>query len=617
MGYQVLEVYKMPVHYAGISQTPGTKTGRRKDCMLMKRKQRKSMLALCLIGALILSCADTVMPGSPSVSTAQADVINTTPEIDFTGELIDNVYTITKYTHNQKDDTFTPAPDTVVVPPVIEGNDVRAVKGIFSGNWTVKTVYLPDTITDIGDSSFAGCSVENIYSYPVTDALKNELNTLHAAAAAEAAAATPAPDGSTPAAKSKVGASFDTSTAVAGIPAGVTRIGENAFNNVQISSLAIPVAVKSIGNRAFNDTKLKDFTIPAGANVSSLGSTLFNGTLENITIDGHVDTISDKAFAYIASLKTFTVSTGASIGTIGRECFLNSGASDFNVTLWGHIDTMGDYAFSGSGGIQNLFIHDCTTIGSYAFSPCSIRNIIINGQISRIGDYAFAACGNVDRIEVSSLTDYTLGKYAFTCATIREVHFGDGLKVIEEGAFEKCGSLQIVYLPDSLESIGDNAFKDVSTIETFVISDELSFTLSVFGDAPIGQTLVTLQNSTNTSLQGLYGNPKKLKVKKVKYNKKKQLVTIKWTKASAASGYAVYTKTVAKGKKAKKVKWKLSKTTKNAKTTLKIKLNKKQKKALAKKGKIYFSVKAYTYTTVEGEKEKLYSDFSNAKFIKK
>lgn len=583
----------------------------------MKRKQRKSMLALCLIGALILSCVDTVLPGNPSLSTAQADVLTTTPEIDFTGELIDNVYTITKYTHNQKGDSFENAPDTVIVPPVIEGNEVRAIKGIFSGNWTVKTVYLPDTITNIGDSAFAGCSVENIYSYPVTDALRNELNTLHTAAVSEQASATPAPDGTVPAAKSKEGAAFDTSTAVAGIPSRVTTIGENAFNNVQISSLAIPVAVTSIGNYAFNNTKLKDFTIPAGANVSTLGSNLFNATLENITIDGHVDTISDKAFSAIASLKTFTVSTGASIGTIGRECFQNSGAADFNVTLWGHIDTIGDYAFSGSGGIQDLFIHDCTTIGSYAFSPCSIRNIIIDGQISRIGDYAFAACGNVDYIEVSSLTDYTLGKYAFTCATIREVHFGDGLKVIEEGAFEKCGSLQIVYLPDSLEHIGDNAFKDVSTIETFVISDELSFSSAVFGDAPIGQTLVTLQNSSNTSLRGLYGTSKKLKVKKVKYNKKKQIVTVRWTKASVTSGYAIYTKTVAKGKKAKKVKWKLTKTTKNAKTTLKIKLNKKQKKILAKKGKVYFSVKSYTYTTVEGEKEKLYSDFSNAKFIKR
>lgn len=583
----------------------------------MKRKQRKSILALCLILALLLSCVDMARPDSPSVSTARAEELKTTPESDFTGELIDGVYTITKYTHTQKGDSFTPETDTVIVPPVIEGNEVRAVKGIFSGNWTVKNVYLPNTIEIIGDSSFAGCSVENIYYYTVTDALRNELNTLHTAAVSDQASATPNPDGTVPAAKSKEGAAFDTSTAVSGIPTIVHTIGERAFDNCKIPSLTIPVAVRTIGNYAFNNTAIKDFTIPAGANVVSLGSNLFNANLENITIDGHVDNISDKAFTAVASLKTFTVTTGGSIGTIGKECFQNSGSSDFNVTLWGHIDTIGDYAFAGSGGINNLFIHDCTTIGSYAFSPCSIRNIIIDGKISRIGDYAFASCGNVDYIEVSSLTDYTLGKYAFTCATIREVHFGPGLKVIEEGAFEKCGSLQIVYLPDTLESIGDNAFRDVSTIETFVISDDFSLTSSVFGEAPLGQTLTTLQNSTNKDLQNLYGKQKKLKVTKVKYNKKKQFVTVKWTKASVTSGYSIYTKTVAKGKKAKKVKWKLTKTTKNAKTSIKIKLKKKQKKILAKKGKIYFSVKSYTYATVEGEQVKKYSDFSKSKFVKR
>lgn len=546
---------------------------------------------------------------TPFVKSASAESLTTTPEKDFTGELIDNVYTITKYNESA---------ETVIIPPVMEGNAVKALKGTFEGCWQTKNVYIPNTVENVGEKTFSGCSVANIYSYSVTTELTAALNELHNKAAAEAAAATPDPYNpqNTPQTKSSEGAQFDASFAKAGLPDTVTVIGAHAFENCQVTAISLPVGVQSIGSYAFYNTKIADFTVPEGAHVTTIGDHLFNSGLQTINIMGQVDTISDQAFYAIASLREFNVATNAAIGTIGKECFANSGEFPFNISLWGHIDTIGDNAFTGSHGVNELFIHNCTTIGSYAFSPCSINRIVIDGQISTIGDHAFYACGNVDYIEVNSQTPYTLGDYAFSCATIREVHFGEGLTTIGESAFEKCGSLTEVYLPDSLESIGQNAFADVSTITTFVVNDEMTLTAASFGD-PKGDTLTTLENSSNKSLQTLFGTPQKLKIKKVKYNKKKNTVTLKWTKAKVASGYAISTKIVGKGKKAASANWKQAKLTKNQKTSIKLKLNSKAKKCLKKKGKVYFAVRSYQYVTVEGNPEKQFSDYSKAKSVKR
>lgn len=507
-------------------------------------------------------------------NTGTTENNNTKEDPAFTGEIVNGIYTLTKCETTK---------DSVIVPLTVEGNTVTALKGTFHNCWPVKTVYLPDSITTIGAETFSDCGLTAIYHY-----------------------------------------SNDATQAVPGLPTSLLSIGENAFKNCGITDITISAGsnLTSIDSGAFNISKIKNFTVEAGASVGSIGTNAFtNSTLENFVIHGNVTTIADGALASVATLKNFTVTTFAAVGTIGTKCCENSGSSDFNVTFQGRIETIGDNAFTGSGGIQNLFIANCGSIGSYAFSPCNIRNIVIDGSIGRIGDYAFALCGNVDSIHVVSSTDYTLGKYAFYCATIREVDFGPGLTVIEEGAFAKCGHLETVLLPDTLQSIGDGAFEDVATIKTFVVRDDLTLSNSVFGVSPQGDTLTTLQNSTNTYLKTLYGTDTAtlLKLKKAKYNKKKGIVKLKWTKAAVASGYAIYTKTIPKGKKAGKVKWKKAKLIKKNKNSAKLKLKKKQRKILKKKGKMFFAVASYTVTVnlEDGVKQKNFSDKSNKKKIKK
>ena len=79
-------------------------------------------------------------------------------------------------------------------------------------------------------------------------------------------------------------------------------------------------------------------------------------------------------------------------------------------------------------------------------------------------------------------------------------------------------------------------------------------------------------------------------------------------------GIASKCKVVKKGKKAGKIAWKKVKTVKKPKTTkCTVKISAKQRKVLKKKGKIYYSVRAYKKVTVNGKKKTIYSVYSQKK----
>jgi len=139
---------------------------------------------------------------------------------------------------------------------------------------TSKTSFVvPDSVTSIGDSAFAGCeSLVNIK-----------------------------------------------------LPSGLTRIGDCAFNWCKsLASIAIPDGVTSIGNFMFSQCEsLTSITIPDG--VTSIGDWTFDGcnSLKSIVIPASVTHIGAHAFLFCRSLKSVVI-TGRET-TIDPEAFEECG----------------------------------------------------------------------------------------------------------------------------------------------------------------------------------------------------------------------------------------------------------------------------------------------------
>ena len=198
------------------------------------------------------------------------------------------------------------------------------------------------------------------------------------------------------------------------IPNGVRTIGEDAFYDTDVKSVEIPVSVTSILSSAFNDCN----------------------NLETITIPNSVKRIGRAAFEDCSNLNSIILSD------------------------------------------------DLEEIESSLFIRChSLRMLHLGKKIHKIASNAFNYCESLQRFTVDSdnsvysaddgiLVDKD-GKRIVRCPEglfVDEMHVSDNVQEIGDNAFMRCENIRIFIMPDSLKTIGKNAF-DGCMIEMFDIPD--------------------------------------------------------------------------------------------------------------------------------------------------
>ena len=282
---------------------------------------------------------------------------------------------------------------------------------------------IPDSVTDIGDGAFGGCS-----------SLPNIV-----------------------------------------IPNSVTSIGDYAFEYCSsLSNIVIPDSVTAIGDFAFSDcSSLSNIVIPDS--VTAIGKCAFSDcrSLSNIVIPDSVTAIGDGAFLGCSSLPNIVIPNN--VTSIGDYAFSDC-SSLSNIVIPNSVTDIGDYAFSDCRSLSNIVIPDSVTdIGDYAFRGCrSLPNIVIPNSVTSIGDYAFSDCRSLSNIVIpNSVT--SIGDYAFSdCCSLSQIVIPDSVTAIGKWAFYDCRSLPNIVIPNSVTSIGDYAFSDCRSLSQIVIPDSVT-----------------------------------------------------------------------------------------------------------------------------------------------
>ena len=221
-----------------------------------------------------------------------------------------------------------------------------------------------------------------------------------------------------------------------------------------------------------------------------------------IKFDGDVTTIGDNAFYDCRSLTSVTISD--SVTTIGYAAFAEC-YSLTSVTIPDSVTSIGDYAFWSCGSLTSVTIPDSvTTIGYAAFNFCeSLTSVTIPDSVTTIGGYAFAECysltsvtipdsvtsiGNGAFVYCSSLQEFK-GKFAsdngrclivdgalnsFAPAGLTEYTIPDSVTTIGDDAFYGCSSLTSITIPDSVTTIGNDAFYFCSSLTSVTIPDSVT-----------------------------------------------------------------------------------------------------------------------------------------------
>ena len=245
-----------------------------------------------------------------------------------------------------------------------------------------------------------------------------------------------------------------------GLP--VTRIGDRAFQQLEIPSAAIPDSVTTIGNYAFyHCQKLNSVTI--GNGVTRIGSLAFSGcSLYTVSIPSSITAIGSRAFYECYGL-TY-ISIGSSVIDIGGGAF-RSCSSLRAITVDGS-----NPAFSGLGGV--LFNKSQTTLIQYPASKSGGEYTIPNG-ITTIGNAAFRGCSGLSSV-IFPNSVINIGGEAFGyCTRLTNIAIPNGVRSIGDSALEGCQGLTSVSIPDTVTNIGISAFQHCSGLTSVTIPNSV------------------------------------------------------------------------------------------------------------------------------------------------
>ncbi len=295
----------------------------------------------------------------------------------------------------------------VIIPKTINNLPVKKISGFYNSN--IKSVVIPDSVTEIGNNAF----------------LYNNLNSIV-------------------------------------IPNSVTTIGNHAFDNNQLTSVVISDSVTIIEDGAFSENQLTSIVIPDS--VTTIGLNAFTGNMLNtITLGKNVRQIGKYAFGYYRAIGLYE-------GIISLSSIENNSNSlfDWDYIFLGETDQRDIFVF-GEYSLGNVTVSitgnnssaDCFTFSEFTLidyddkkTSCG-TDVIIPNNVTTIKSNALSEKNLTSVVIPDSVT--TIESDAFSNNKLTEVVIPDSVTTIGSDAFRN-NKLTEVVIPDSVTEIGVQAF---------------------------------------------------------------------------------------------------------------------------------------------------------------
>lgn len=371
--------------------------------------------------------------------------------------------------------------ENITIPDGVES----VASSAFSECISLKEIKIPDSVKTIGDRAFSSC-----YKLSKVE-FGNQLQKIDDMA-------------------------FYKSYALESItiPATVQEIGYSAFEGCTgLKNVVFENPNTKLGNAVFSKCKsLTKAVLPGKIKTIPERTFYYCKKTKQVQLPESVRVIKSEAFKYCDSLKSVKLSKN--VYAIGDTVFADSGLK--KIILNRKLQFIGNGAFRRTS-IRTIRIYDKVSyIGNRLFEGCEkLKKIKIPATVKGINPGAFVSCTSLQEINVDAnnkkycsqdgvlynknktkliqyplnkrqksfvaprsvkkirarafygnkylenVTVYadTIGKYAFAeMDKLTKVTLGYGARIIKDSAFSTNSSLKEVVLPDSLETIGSNAF---------------------------------------------------------------------------------------------------------------------------------------------------------------
>jgi hypothetical protein len=374
---------------------------------------------------------------------------------------------------------------------IVPGNDCQVIgigSNAFASNIKVQEINLPLSISSIGTKAFYGCSSLSKINLSDLSSLKEISSYL-----------------------------FSGCTNLSNIvlPQSITTIGANAFIGCNsITMLNVPKNVVEIGDSAFANSGLVNMTFDDSSKLTSIASTIIDGT-------EYYNTISQNFNGFIIIANHLLKSDN---DTLSGNIVIPDGVIDFSANLFKNQMSIGSvtlpaslkkipgWAFYGSSLSSINIPSNLESIGGCAFYNLTSLNcdITIPSTVKRIGSECFYGCKNL-RITFAESTpnlEYIgyLGGYTFYNTPYWNNHSGEiyfnndvfftyklspssptqiviknGTKRIINNAFSGKTNITSITIPSSIDYIGDEAFTKCSNLTEINVDSNNQYYSSIDG----------------------------------------------------------------------------------------------------------------------------------------
>ena len=354
------------------------------------------------------------------------------------------------------------------ITQVVIGEGITYIgRNALAGFSDVTKIVLPDSVEEIGESAFDGCSAEIVR---------------------------------------------DADSSTRGFPAGLKKIGYKAFNNNHaMTSVVLPEGLEYIDNQAFGGcTNLTHLELPSTLKTLMKNAFLNTPGLTNIVPAGN--TTSNAITLPWGNGTEMPTSIGFGGSNVIRITFPSGITTvqgsvcrymDYleHITLSDTITKIGSHAFGDCKSLETVDFSGYTNLssfGSYVFdNDAALRTVKLPAQLQITSDSygTFSKCPKLTSVQLpdhmdciptdtfagdSSLTEESftwpsgvtsIQECAFEGSGIRKIEIPDTVQSLENRSFASCADLSEIHIPASVTSMEDRVFLDSHALLTAGPSD--------------------------------------------------------------------------------------------------------------------------------------------------
>lgn len=262
------------------------------------------------------------------------------------------------------------------------------------------------------------------------------------------------------------------------IPASVTKIGENAFeectnlttvtgceglqvidnsafiNCEKLASFPFTASLRRIGDSAFGAVLgLTEVMLPEGVEIIEYGAFADCENIKKASIPASVKTLGEAVFHTCTAMETCQLPEG--LKSLPSGLFSNNPLKSINIPST--VTYIGDDVFMKSQFTEVKLPNGLTHIGDGAFYESKITSIVIPDKVDTVGNTCFGHCFNLLTVDFGKGVK-VIGSSTINYAGPTKVILPEGLLEIQSYGISLCPDLTQIVLPSTLQTIGPKAF---------------------------------------------------------------------------------------------------------------------------------------------------------------